>query len=137
MHDLCVCEPDISHVELVIVICASHSSVTHSSASHSSGGHCALSHIGSSAKSSVVNNQSTRLDSDISENQWISQYTLTVGVSQKVMSEIRQKIKSVIRFVIKVTMKRNQKKVRQCQKVESARKFLMVGRPKSVQSLGR
>eukprot|EP00971_Amphidinium_carterae_P156620 3104567-Amphidinium_carterae.1 len=35
-----------------------------------------------------------------------------VGVSQKVMSEISQRIRSVIRFVIKVTMKRNQRKFR-------------------------
>eukprot|EP00971_Amphidinium_carterae_P241551 4796236-Amphidinium_carterae.1 len=42
------------------------------------------------------------------------------------MSEISQKIKSVLRFVIKVTIKRNRRKVTQSKSGESARKFLMV-----------
>eukprot|EP00971_Amphidinium_carterae_P137809 2731321-Amphidinium_carterae.1 len=37
---------------------------------------------------------------------------LSVGVSQKVMSEISQRIKSVIRMVISVTTQRNQRKLR-------------------------
>eukprot|EP00971_Amphidinium_carterae_P209381 4153266-Amphidinium_carterae.1 len=48
----------------------------------------------------------------------------SVAVSQKVMSEISQKIRSVIRFVIKVTMKRNQREVRLSQKDISARECL-------------
>eukprot|EP00971_Amphidinium_carterae_P305963 6080132-Amphidinium_carterae.1 len=39
------------------------------------------------------------------------------------MSEISQKIKSVIRFVIRVTTKRNQRKVRMSLEVKSAREF--------------
>eukprot|EP00971_Amphidinium_carterae_P267829 5313605-Amphidinium_carterae.1 len=35
---------------------------------------------------------------------------LSIGVSQKVMSEINQKIKSVIKFVIRVTIQRNQRR---------------------------
>eukprot|EP00971_Amphidinium_carterae_P072612 1436116-Amphidinium_carterae.1 len=42
------------------------------------------------------------------------------------MSEISQRIKSVIRFVIKVTMKTNQREVRSGKSGNSAREFLMV-----------
>eukprot|EP00971_Amphidinium_carterae_P054034 1063855-Amphidinium_carterae.2 len=48
---------------------------------------------------------------------------LSVGVSQKLMSEISQRIKNVIRMVISVTTMRNQRKVRS---KKNARKFLMV-----------
>eukprot|EP00971_Amphidinium_carterae_P325084 6455178-Amphidinium_carterae.2 len=49
---------------------------------------------------------------------------LSVGVSQKVMSNISQRIKSVIRFVIKVTIKRNQRKLRSGKSRNSARDLL-------------
>eukprot|EP00971_Amphidinium_carterae_P154544 3064981-Amphidinium_carterae.1 len=51
---------------------------------------------------------------------------LCVGVSQKVMSEISQKIKRVIRMVISVTTQRNQAKVKTGKSGKSARDFLMV-----------
>eukprot|EP00971_Amphidinium_carterae_P211765 4202197-Amphidinium_carterae.1 len=62
---VCVCESQTSvMLELVIVTCASHSSASHSSASHSSEVTVHYVTLAQGAKSSVVNNQSTRLDSD-------------------------------------------------------------------------
>eukprot|EP00971_Amphidinium_carterae_P075055 1483497-Amphidinium_carterae.1 len=49
-----------------------------------------------------------------------------VGVSQKLMSEVSQKIKSVLKFVIRATTMRYQRKVRSGKSENSARDFLMV-----------
>eukprot|EP00971_Amphidinium_carterae_P099542 1968959-Amphidinium_carterae.1 len=57
VHDVPVTRMSVTPVPVTLVTVIAHS--------------C---HIGSSAKSSVVNNQSTRLDSDISQNPWIMHY---------------------------------------------------------------
>eukprot|EP00971_Amphidinium_carterae_P298045 5922278-Amphidinium_carterae.1 len=56
---------------------------------------------------------------------------LSVGVSQKVMSEISQRIESVIKFLIKVTMKMTQRKVRSGKGGNSASEFLKNARKKT------
>eukprot|EP00971_Amphidinium_carterae_P297375 5907966-Amphidinium_carterae.1 len=87
---------------------------------------------------SVVNNQSTRLDADSSQNHGTVctvsavcarsdiTHCSTQCCSQAkgdVREEISQKIKSAIRLVIRVTTMRNQRKVSMSLKDKSARKF--------------